>query len=120
MYNQQYSFTGNFLQITTPHDFDMGNVGLTGIFQTLLCFGEGNTLPVDYQVGYLKIIIDGTTVFDNQTTWCFTLSSVKQIQNFSLSFNHRFNTSLQIQSRSFSEPQNARYVTTHVSYTIDD
>jgi len=73
--------------------------------------GISQALAASASQGYLKIIIDGTTVFDNQLT-----SNTNAQQPISLSFNHPFGTSLQVQHKSLD---NTNAVITWVSYTTD-
>lgn len=54
MYKQQYSFTDNFLQITTPHDFDMGNVDFNVRLQCNIHIREGVNMSAMTRKEFLK------------------------------------------------------------------
>lgn len=82
----------------------------TGVSQ---CLGDGATA-----YGELKVVIDGVTIIDTiDAAAHFTIASTNTCGNNSLSFNHRFNTSLQIQhARVTGSP----FMSTTASWTIDE
>jgi len=86
---------------------------LTGISQTIM------TVNGALKTSNLKIIIDGITVLDTSAGQYLTTNNVTAYDHadIGLSFNHIFNTSLQVQHKSSGA---ADQVQTAVSYTIDD
>jgi len=87
---------------------------LNGISQNIRYNTTSNWL------GSLKIIIDGTTVYDDYFVYVYNESLVGQLYSSnSLAFNFRFNTSLRIQHKVSSDIGFA-YLNTFVSYTTDD
>jgi hypothetical protein len=88
---------------------------LTGISQVLSGAAAGSSIG---QNGKLKLIIDGTTVFDGAFNVTTDTTTAQNWGN-SLAYNHQFVTSLQIQHCFAAALTAGRTVSTFVSYTTD-
>jgi len=88
---------------------------LTGVSQ----FMTGDIGAGFDAIGHIKIILDGVTVIDDGffTLGQFIANEVR-INNNSLHFNHRFNTSLQVQHKVVENGGITALVYSKVSYTV--
>jgi len=116
--------TGTVERITYVDVVNISDKGvLTGVYQRVVRAGDS----IDCS-GAIKVILDGVTIFEDVGFSRYTFAEIPESnlvintdRTGSLSFNHRFNTSLQVQHKTnvdaYPSPTPAAF--TAVTYTKD-
>lgn len=102
------------LRTSNAEYVDVTNITDKGVLVGIYQYFE---LPIsDDRQGFFNLTIDGNVIYDGSRPFTYSNSTEKEEVSGSLSFNHRFNTSLQVQAKVSG---GAIQIDTYVAYTTD-